>query len=134
MSKIVAMAEHDTKSECLEVRSLFQGSEPQGMNDNDDVFKGTMSWLSCSLFLIPNSANYFLKPFCGPKGRLSRDLKLAFLGCRGSQVQEAAEIMGVVLETLAFVQKIMLFGFAVLIKTTGQALSQAISKFLCKEY
>ena len=54
LSKIVAMAEHDTKSGCLEVRSLFQGSEPQGMNDNDDVFKGTMSWLSCSLFLIPN--------------------------------------------------------------------------------
>ena len=107
------------------IRSLFQGSEPQGMNDNDDVLKGTMSWLSCSLFLIPNCQLLF-KTFLRAK--------LAFLGCRWSQVQEAAEIIGVVLETLAFVQKIMLFGFAVMIKTTGQALSQAISKFLCKEY
>ena len=30
-----------------------------------------------------------------------------------------------VLKTLAFVQKIMLFGFAVMIKATGKALSQA---------
>ena len=41
--------------------------------------------------------------------------------------------MCVVLETLALVQKIMQFGFAVMIKATGQALSQPISKFLCNE-